>query len=240
MIEFERAGKRFGDTVAVEELSFAVEEGTLFSLIGPNGAGKTTTIKMMCGLLAPTSGAVRLFGHDIVQDAKAAKGLLGYVPDEPHIYDKLTGREFMELVGRMHGMGRRELSRRIAEAIERLDLGGFADELAGAYSHGMTQRCALGAALVHSPRLFLVDEPMVGLDPRSIRTIKEVLLDYVRAGNIVFMSTHDLADVEEMSDCVGVLCDGKLMALGDVAAVKRQTRSQRLEDGFLALTEALP
>ena len=239
MIEMQSVTKAFGPKVAVENLDLAVRPGTLFSLVGPNGAGKTTTIKMLCGLLRPTSGRVRLFGHDIVRDGTAAKALLSYVPDLPYVYEKLTGREFIELVGRMYGMERGPLQRRIEETAALLELEGFADDLVEQYSHGMKQRCVLGAALVHDPKVIVVDEPMVGLDPRSIRRIKDVFKDYVRKGNVVFMSTHTLSDVEEMSDQVGVLCNGRLVASGGVEEVKRQTRAERLEEGFLALTESV-
>jgi len=237
LIELTGVTKTYGSRVAVKDLNLAIPEGTLFSLVGPNGAGKTTTIKMLCGLLRPTTGAIRIFGHDMTADGNAAKALVSYIPDQPHIYEKLTGREFLEMVGRMYGMDQDRLRRRVGETMELLELGGFADDLVEQYSHGMKQRCVMAAALVHDPRLIVVDEPMVGLDPRNIRRIKTVFQDFVRKGNVVFMSTHSLGDVEEMSNSVGVIHNGALIAVGPVDEVKQKAHAARFEESFLTLTE---
>ena len=236
MLELVNLSKDFRGAVAVADVSLRVEPGTLFSIVGPNGAGKTSTIKMICGLLRPSAGRCSVFGHDVNRASREAKALMSYVPDQPYIYHKLTGLEFLEMVGRMYGMGRRRLSERLAEMVDLMELHDFAEDLVERYSHGMKQRTVLAAALIHEPRLILIDEPMVGLDPKNIRRIKRVLREFSEAGNIVFMSTHTLADVEEMSDQVGVLRDGRLIAEGSVDDVKRQANAMGFEESFLALT----
>jgi len=237
MIEFENVTKRFGDRTVVDDLQLEIPEGTLFAFVGPNGAGKTTTIKMLVGLLRPSSGACRLFGHDIIKDSMAAKALVSYIPDQPQVYGKLTGWEFMDLVGRMYGMNGDSLRSRIAEMSELFELKGFYEDLIEQYSHGMKQRCVMAAALLHEPRVLVVDEPMVGLDPKNIRRIKDVFRDFVSRGNIVFMSTHTLSNVEEMAGQIGLIHQGRLLRSGTLAEVKEGgAGTERLEESFLRLT----
>ena len=175
MIEIENVVKRFGDLAAVDGLSLTVPPGELFVFLGPNGAGKTTTIKLITGLLRPTSGRVSLGGYDVQRDYVQARSLLSYVPDQPFLYEKLTGREFLRFVARMYGMERRATEQKVAELAELFELGGFLDELGQTYSHGMKQRVVVSAALMHDPQVLVIDEPTVGLDPKGANTLKSVL-----------------------------------------------------------------
>ena len=175
MIELANVTKRYGPKVAVEDLNLSVPAGELFAFLGPNGAGKTTTIKMLCGLLFPTEGTVKVGGHDLRTDGDAARRLISYVPDQPFLYEKLTGREFLQFIADMYGLGRDHAADRIAQVIDLFRLDEFVDDLTERYSHGMRQRTVFAAALVHEPRLLIVDEPTVGLDPKSIRELKTLL-----------------------------------------------------------------
>jgi len=241
MIEMQGLTKSFGEKLAVNGLNLNIADGSLFAFVGPNGAGKTTTIKMLVGLMRPTSGLCRVFGHDVTTHGREARALMSYIPDQPHIYEKLTGREFLELVGQMYSMESDRLSARLDEVLELFEITPFADDLVESYSHGMRQRCVMAAALLHEPRIIVVDEPMVGLDPKSIRRTKEIYLEYVKRGNIVFMSTHTLGTVEEMADRVGVILKGRLVAEGTVEEIRRHAgENARLEDGFLRITEGTP
>jgi len=238
MIEIRRLMKRFGDKVAVKDLTLDVPGGEIFACLGPNGAGKTTTIKTMAGLLRPTSGSVRIAGHDIVTETEAAKARMAYVPDEPFLYEKLSGREFLFFVGRMYGMDPAACRRKVDELSERFGTCEYLDELAEGYSHGMRQRVVISAAMLHDPKVLVVDEPMVGLDPRSSRFVKDVLRERVAEGMCVLMSTHTLSIAEEVADRVGILHRGKLIAEGTVDELKSLGHtSGKLEDIFLTLTE---
>ncbi len=238
MIRLENLTKRFGDTVAVDHLSLDITAGELFVFVGPNGAGKTTTIKMIAGLLRPTEGRVILCGHDVQKDYIEARSLLSYVPDQPFLYDKLTGREFLRFVGAMYGMDRSATDRKIAGLSDLFETDGFLDELAQTYSHGMKQRVVVSAAMLHEPRVLVVDEPMVGLDPKGARTLKAVLGDLTGDGVTVFMSTHTLAVAEEIADRVGIIREGSIIALGNLEQIYATARTdRRLEDAFLRLTE---
>ena len=238
MIELAHVRRTYGKKVAVADLSLAVPAGELFSFLGPNGAGKTTTIKMLVGLLRPTSGTVRVCGFDVVSQSRHANQVLGYVPDEPYVYDKLSGREFLQFVADMHGLSKPEAAGRIASEIANFDLGSFVDELAESYSHGMKQRLAFAAALLHEPRVFVVDEPMVGLDPRSMRLVKDLLRRKAREGMTVFMSTHSLFVAEEISDRIGIVEQGDLRFLGTLAELRKQVAMHHtsLEDLYLEIT----
>jgi ABC-2 type transport system ATP-binding protein len=238
MIEFQHVRRTYGKKVAVADLSLSVSPGELFSLLGPNGAGKTTSIKMLVGLLRPTAGAVRVCGFDVVAQPRHANQLLGYVPDEPYVYDKLSGREFLQFVGDMHGLGMHEAKARIEREVANFDLSAFVDELAESYSHGMKQRLAFAAALLHDPRVLVVDEPIVGLDPRSVRLVKDLLRRKAREGMAVFMSTHSLVVAEEISDRIGIVELGELKFLGTLAELRNQVamRHMSLEDLYLEIT----
>lgn len=237
MIEIDGLTKRFGPKTAVDGLSLTVRTGQCFAFLGPNGAGKTTTIKMLVGLLKPDAGAARICGHDIQKDAIAAKALLSYVPDEPYLYDKLSGREFLEFVGRMYRLPKARMEERIAQLTETLSLGEFLEDLTEGYSHGMKQRVVIAAALLHEPKVLIVDEPMVGLDPRSTRVVKDILRGLFRDGVTVFMSTHTLAVAEELADQIGVIHYGRMVAQGTIEELRRASGgAQGLEESFLRLT----
>ena len=237
MIRTDRLRKQFGATTAVDDLTLAVAEGEFFCFLGPNGAGKTTTIKLLTGLLRPSGGRALVGGFDIGTQPVEAKRLLGYIPDQPYLYEKLTGREFMRFVAGLYGMEEAGLPRRIAEFLEVFEVAGSADHLIADLSHGTRQKLAFAATFLHEPRVVVVDEPWVGLDPRSIRTVKTYLRERTREGTTVFMSTHTLSIAEEMADRIGIIHNGRLLALGSVDEIKAlASHPGTLEDVFLELT----
>jgi ABC-2 type transport system ATP-binding protein len=237
MIETEHLTKTFGEKIAVNDLTLTVEKGEFFAFIGANGAGKTTTIKMLAGLLFPTRGSIRICGHDTQRDGVQAKAVLSYIPDQPYLYDKLSGREFLEFVARVYGMDRAARRAAIGDLIERFEMAEYVDELCQSYSHGMRQRVVIAAALVHNPSVIVIDEPMVGLDPKSSRLVKEMLKERTRQGVTIFMSTHTLSLAEEVSDRIAIIQRGNLIACGTLADIQRLGRTDaRLEDAFLRLT----
>jgi ABC-2 type transport system ATP-binding protein len=240
MIDFTRVTRCYDNKPAVTDLDLSVPAGELFALLGPNGAGKTTTIKMMVGLLRPSAGDVRICGYNVVDEARHANRHLGYVPDEPQLYDKLSGREFLNFVADMHGLERPEGAARLAREVQNFELESFIDDRTETYSHGMKQRLALAAALLHDPRVLVVDEPTVGLDPRSVRMVKDLLRAKARRGMTIFMSTHSLSVVEEIADRIGILVHGQMRFLGTIAELRRQLAHQHdsLEQLYLDMTAA--
>ena len=238
MIELRRLSRRFGDFQAVRDLSLLVEGGEIFAFLGMNGAGKTTTIRMMTGVLAPTSGSVILNGFDIQTAPLEAKRLVGYVPDQPYIYNKLTAREFLYFVCDLYRRPSAGMDAGIDRLLEQYGLREWENELVEEYSHGMKQRLATCAALVHSPQMLILDEPMVGLDPCGTKMLKQSLRDYAAQGMAVFMSTHSLNVAEEIADRIGIIHKGMLIADGPLAEIRRRSGSERetLEEIFLALT----
>jgi ABC-2 type transport system ATP-binding protein len=238
MIEFKQVCRGYGDKVAVDQLNLRVAPGELYSLLGHNGAGKTTAIKMLVGLIRPGSGTVRVGGFDVVTHTREAVALVGYVPDEPFLYEKLSGREILQFVARMYGLDAEHTTRAIEREIERFELGEFIDGLTETYSHGMKQRTVFASALLHEPRVLVVDEPMVGLDPHSIRLVKDLLQREVAAGMCVLMSTHTLAAAEEISHRVGIMQSGRLVFDGTVNELREQFggENQSLEAMYLAIT----
>jgi len=238
MIEFANVTRVYPGKKAVDELTLSVPQGELFVLLGPNGAGKTTTIKILTGLLRPTLGSVRVCGHDLVANVRAAVRHLGYVPEEPFLYDKLTGREFLEFAGQMRGLNDGLLRERIRRETAFFSLGDFIDDLIDTYSHGMRQRLVFAAALLHDPEVLVIDEPMTGLDPRHVRAVKDRLRSEASAGKTIFMSTHTLAIAEEIADRIGIMNEGRLHFLGSVAKLREQMalRETSLELLFLQLT----
>jgi ABC-2 type transport system ATP-binding protein len=238
MIELVEVTKRYGTKLAVDRLNLALAPGELFAFLGPNGAGKTTTIKMLVGLLFPTAGTVRVGGHDLQTDGEAARRLISYVPDQPFLYEKLTGREFLRFVTDLYGVPRAQARKKTDEVIELFGLADFVDDLTERYSHGMRQRTVFAAALVHEPRVLIVDEPTNGLDPKSIRLLKNVLRGQARQGVTVFLSTHSLDVAEEVSDRIGLMEQGRLIGCGTLAELRKQAALDgSLEDVFLKLTE---
>jgi ABC-2 type transport system ATP-binding protein len=227
--------KRFGTKCAVDRLDLKVQAGELFAFLGPNGAGKTTTIKMICGLLAANAGTVQVGGFDA--SSQQARQLLGYVPDQPYLYDKLTGREFLKFVVEMYGLERRRAAQRIHGLIETFEMGDYVDELCETYSQGMKQRVVFASALVHDPKVLVVDEPLVGLDPRSARIVKDLFITQARAGCAVLMSTHLLAIAEELADRIGIVDRGRMLAEGTLEELRGQAQHRGpLEELFLKLT----
>jgi ABC-2 type transport system ATP-binding protein len=238
MIDFNNVTRNYARKVAVNGLTLTVPPGELFALLGPNGAGKTTAIKMLAGLLRPTTGSVRVCGHDLVGDVRRATRSIGYVPELPFLYDKLSGREFLQFAAEMRGLDPPEIRHRIGRECEYFGLGDFIDDLAETYSHGMRQRLVFAAAMLHDPPVLVIDEPMVGLDPRSVRAAKDRLRERADAGTTVFMSTHTLAVAEEISDRIGIMNQGRLHFLGTVGELQSELAShyESLEPLFLELT----
>ena len=238
MIELDHVTKKYGNKVAVDDLHLTVDRGELFAFLGPNGAGKTTTIKMMCGLLFPTGGTIRIAGLDLHERGQDARQVISYVPDQPFLYERLTGREILKFVADMYGMPREHARRRTDEMIETFGLQSFVDDLTQHYSHGMRQRTVFAAALLHEPQVLIVDEPTVGLDPRSVRLLKDLLRQEVERGVTVFLSTHSLDVAQELADRIGVVAKGKLIGCGTLARLREQAALDgTLEEVFLKLTD---
>jgi ABC-2 type transport system ATP-binding protein len=237
MITLDHVNKSYGTKTAVTDLCLDVKAGELFAFLGPNGAGKTTTIKMMCGLLFPTSGKVLIGGYDMITQGDKARPLLSYVPDQPYLYEKLTGREFLQFIADMYGLSPSYAKERMNTVIEQFALQPFVDDLTERYSHGMRQRTVFAAALVHEPKVLIVDEPTVGLDPYSVRQLKDLLRKQANSGVTIFLSSHSLDIVEELADRMAVINNGKLVGVGTLAALREQTAIDgSLEKIFLTLT----
>ena len=242
MIEFDQVRRSYGDRVAVDDLNLRVAAGEVYSLLGHNGAGKTTAIRLLVGLLRPESGTIRIGGYDVVQQTRLAASLTGYVPDQPFLYDKLSGREFLQFVAQMHGLDPSHAGRAIEREIERFELAEFADELTERYSHGMKQRTVFASAMLNSPRALVLDEPLVGLDPHSIRLVKDLLSAEAKTGMCILMSTHTLAAAEEISHRIGIMSHGRLLFDGTLAELRARfpQAGHSLESMYLAMTETTP
>ena len=239
MIKTVNLKKEFGKNVAVASLNLEIPRGEFFSLVGPNAAGKTTTIKMLVGLLKPTSGEVFIGGRSISENYISAKRLISYIPDAPFLYDKLTAKEFLRFIGDIYGIDREKQELVSEELLEKFGLRDKKGTLIENYSHGMKQRLVFCAAFLHDPQVIIVDEPMVGLDPGAIKLVKDSLKEKSGKGVTIFMSTHTLAICEEISDRIGILNEGELIALGTVDEIRETAgiASTRLEELFLKLTE---
>ena len=238
MLHIDHVSKNFEGFQAVNDLSLEIPEGVLFCFLGPNGAGKTTTIKMMTGLLRPSAGNISIDGRDIEKDPIEAKRLMGYIPDTPYLYEKLSGREFLRFIGDLYEVPRKKQDDALEKYFEAFGLMASADKLIENYSHGMRQKLCFSAAFMHDPKLLVVDEPMVGLDPRSMRTLKNLLREFCADGGTVFLSTHLLAIAEELSDRIGIITQAELRFLGTTQELRSQlAREGTLEDLFLHLTE---
>ena len=235
MIEVRGLGKKYGERWAVEELTLEVPAGTFFTFLGPNGAGKTTTMKMMAGLLRPTTGSVRIAGFDLERHAVAAKAKIGYLPDHPFLHGKLTGREFLRFVGGLYSMERPAIRDESERVIAEFDLGEEADRLVESYSHGTRQRLAFAACFLHLPRVVIIDEPWVGLDPLHIRKTIDFLKARAREGTTIFMSTHTLDLVDAIGERVGIIHHGRLIYDGTSEELKAR-EGKGLEEVFLAMT----
>ena len=238
LIETRNLIKRYGDKVAVNNVSFEVYAGEVFGFLGPNGAGKTTTIKMIVSLLQPTSGTIKVAGYDVQTQPLFAKAVSGYVPDTPNLYAKLTGRELLHFVGDLYNLDRNQVAHRIDELLRMFDLSAAADDTFDSYSHGMQQKTSLAAALMHDPKVLILDEPTVGLDPKSARLIKDILRQLADRGAAVMLSTHILEIAERMCDRIGIINKGELIAVGTMDELRKlgKTGQSSLEDIFLGLT----
>ncbi len=240
MIELVGVAKHYGPHIAVRQLDLTVERGELFGFIGPNGAGKTTTIKMIGGILTPTRGQVRIAGIDMAARPVEAKHKIGFIPDRPFLYEKLTAMEFMQFTADVYRVAQHRVDARALDLLERFALADWSDELIESFSHGMKQRLIMCAALLHEPEVIVVDEPMVGLDPVAIRMVKAMFRELATKGVTLFMSTHTLAVAEDICDRIGIIHRGELIAQGALDDLRRQVRggAPDLEAVFINLTQA--
>jgi len=237
MIQVQDVVKRYGAFTAVDGVSLDVAPGEIHGFLGPNGAGKTTTIRMIAGLLKPTSGRIVINGHDLAAEPERAKASLGFIPDRPFLYEKLTAGEFLRFHGGLYAMDEAEAARRGDEMLEIFELTRWKDELVESFSHGMKQRLVMGAAFLHRPQAVLVDEPMVGLDPRGARLIKDVFRTMSRRGVAILMSTHTLEVAQEMCDRIAIILKGKIIARGTVSELLALgDEDEQLTPVFLKLT----
>jgi ABC-2 type transport system ATP-binding protein len=238
MIELHDVHKHFGDVRAVDGVDLVVGRGEFFAVLGPNAAGKTTTIKMIVGLVKPSKGSVKVAGYDVQTQPLEARARLSYVPDFPFLYEKLTPWEFLRFTGQLFRMSDEKIAEAAEELIERFALAAWLNQPIERLSHGTRQRVAIASALLHAPDVFVIDEPMVGLDPHHARVVKDILKERTRAGMTVFLSTHQIQVAEEMADRVGIMHKGRMVALGTPDALRNQGgRPEALEAAFLAMTE---
>ncbi len=238
ILELEGVVKRYGGFTAVKGLDLRVERGEIFGFLGPNGAGKTTTIRMIAGILEPTEGRLRVGGADVTSEPGLAKERIGYIPDRPFLYEKLSGGEFLRFVAALWGREGPELEERIEKFLSLFSLSQWEDELIESYSHGMRQKLLISSALLHDPELIVVDEPMVGLDPRSARLLKDLLRSFVERGGSVFLSTHTLEVAEALCDRIAIIAAGEIIALGTMEELRAQSDAggAHLEEIFLKVT----
>jgi ABC-2 type transport system ATP-binding protein len=238
MIELNNLTKKYADFTAVNNLNLFVPKGEIFGFIGPNGAGKTTTIMMMGGILAPTSGTVNIGGVCMNENPEKAKSRIGFIPDRPYLYEKLTGMEFLRFIADLYKVDEKKFFTKADEQLGMFSLRDWPDELIESYSHGMKQRLIMAAALIHDPEVIIVDEPMVGLDPAAIRMVKELFKSLAQQGATVFMSTHSLKVAEDICDRIGVIRKGSLIAIGTTEDLRRKAgiTGSDLEEVFLSLT----
>ena len=238
MIRISSLTKQYGSFTAVDAINLEVPRGELFGFLGPNGAGKTTTLRMIAGILRPTSGTVEIAGVDIAANPRAAKMKLGFIPDRPFIYEKLTGAEFLRFVAGLYDQEGPQIEHRSRELLALFDLEEWRDELVESYSHGMRQKLIISSAFVHRPEVIVVDEPMVGLDPKAARILKDLFREYTRRGNTIMMSTHTLEVAESMCDRIAIIQGGHIRACGTMADLRQNAAegATGLEDIFLKLT----
>lgn len=238
MIALHALVKRYRDFTAVAGISLKIEPGELYVVLGPNGAGKTTAIKCMVGLLHPTAGSVLIGGHDVASEPKLAKSLIGYVPDRPFLYEKLTGAELIRYMGQLYGTDPARLARRAEEYLAMFDLRGWEGELIESYSYGMRQKIVLTAVLARDPPVLIIDEPMIGLDPHAAKTLREQLQTLARRGTSILMSTHSVGLAEQLASRIGIIDHGRLIAEGTMSELRERTgrHDEDLEQLFLSLT----
>ena len=239
MIELKGLTKTYGNLVAVDNLDLLIPKGEIFGFIGPNGAGKTTTINMIGGILAPTSGTVMICGINMESDPEKAKRKIGFIPERPYLYEKLTGMEFLKFIADLYGVEEDVFLIKSQKKLEMFFLSDWSDDLIESYSHAMKQRLVMAAALVHDPEVIIVDEPMVGLDPLAIKMVKNLFRNLAKQGVTIFISTHTLKVAEDICDRIGIIHKGALIALGTPEDLKRQVNETDadLEQVFIRLTE---
>jgi ABC-2 type transport system ATP-binding protein len=237
MIILKNLTKMYRGTKAVDNLNLRIPEGTIFGFIGPNGAGKTTTIRMMTGVLRPTSGSIFIDGLDMAKEPSQVKRIIGFIPDRPFLYEKLSGTEFLRFKAGLYGLGSNGLDNEINELFDLFELSEWADELIESYSHGMKQRLIIASALIHKPKVIIVDEPMVALDPRGAKLVKDLLRESARKGSTVFMSTHTLTLAQEVCDQIAIVDRGRIIASGTPKDLEKQAGVRGdLERVFLTIT----
>ncbi len=237
-IELTSVIKRYGSTTAVDGISLSVSPKEIFAFLGPNGAGKTTTIKMITGLLRADEGQVLVCGQNMHNNGMVAKRRIAYVPDQPFLYDKLTGREFLCFVARMYDVSEATRDRILDDLTHRFDMRAFLDQMTESYSHGMKQKVVLASAFIHEPDVLVIDEPMVGLDPKTVREVKDLFVEHTARGGCVFMCTHTLEVAEAIADRIGIINKGQLVALGSMAELRDKAHQEHsLEEIFLHLTQ---
>jgi ABC-2 type transport system ATP-binding protein len=240
MIVFKNLTKTYRGIKAVDNLSLQIPRGSIFGFIGPNGAGKTTTIKMMTGVLRPTSGSIRIDGFDIAKEPSQVKRIIGHIPDRPFLYEKLSGAEFLRFKGGLYGMDGIRLDEAISHLLNTFELAEWGDELIESYSHGMKQRLIIASALIHGPKVIVVDEPMVALDPRGAKLVKDLFKDKASKGATVFMSTHTLALAQEVCQQIAIVDKGRIVASGTPKDLEKQAGVKGdLESIFLKLTAGM-
>jgi ABC-2 type transport system ATP-binding protein len=242
MIELKNISKKYGEFPALKGLDLTVAAGEIFGFIGPNGAGKTTTIKILGGIMAPTTGEVFVCGLNMLDEPEKAKQIIGFIPDRPYLYDKITGMEFLKFTADLYGVNSNRFAARAQEKLDFFSLLDWSDELIESYSHGMKQRLIMAAALLHDPEVIIVDEPMVGLDPIAIMKVKKLFRQLADQGKTIFMSTHTLKVAEDICDRIGVIHKGRVVATGTTADLQREAQITEtdLEKVFINLTTETP
>jgi ABC-2 type transport system ATP-binding protein len=240
MITLVELTKKFAHITAVDGLNLNITRGELFGFLGPNGAGKTTTLRMMAGVLKPTSGKILIDAKDMAESPLECKRVIGFIPDRPFLYEKLTGREVLQFIAGIYGLYQDGLERRMDQLFELFEIGPWRDDLVESYSHGMRQRLVMATALIHQPRVIIVDEPMVGLDPRAAKLVKKVFKSLCHKGITIFISTHTLQVAEEMCDRIGIIHQGKLIAVGTMKELREMSgmQAKELEEVYFKLTGA--
>lgn len=237
MIQLQELTKDYGATIAVNKLNLNVSAGEIYGFIGPNGAGKTTTIRMMGGILAPTSGKILIGGWDMSKDPVMAKKIIGFVPDRPFLYEKLTGLEFMQFSADLYDVSPEFFPPKAEQLLRQFALWDWANEIIEAYSHGMKQRLIIASALLHDPQILIIDEPMVGLDPMAVRMVKDIFQELASKKITIFISTHTLSIAEDLCHRIGVIHKGALLAQGNVSELQSIAKldEARLEEVFLTI-----
>ena len=237
VVKLERVSKHFGPIKAVDGLSLEIRKGEVFGLLGPNGAGKTTTVRMVCGLLKPTSGRILVMGYEMPREALKARKHIGLLPQESDVYEMLTGRENLEYFARLYGLEGEELNRRVEEVLELVGLSKRADDRAGEYSGGMKRRLMVARAIVHDPDIVILDEPTMGLDVFAVRRIRSLIKKLAEGGRTVILTTNDLEDAERTCDRVAIIDKGRLLALGSIKELEERFQEKGLEEVFVRLVE---